>query len=75
MNESIQEILTKLSDIQMDLRNLARKNEDALYLQYISRHSEQWLQLATRTDSGFVDELIPALQKKIDDSEAEDFFQ
>lgn len=73
MNEAIQEILAKLSDVQMDLRNLARKNEDALFLQYISRHSEQWLRLVTRTDSEFVDELIPALQKKIDDSEAEDY--
>ncbi len=66
MHKATEEMLAKITGIRQDLKNLARKNDEATYLQYVGKHGEEWLQWFKASESAPIEELAAQLQNLVD---------
>ncbi len=66
MHKATEEMLAKITGIRQDLKNLARKNEEATYLQYVGKHGEEWLQWFKASEGAPIEELAAQLQNLVD---------
>ena len=73
MHEITQELLLKMKALQAHLRNLAQKNEESLYLQYVSTHGDEWLEWAKSAVLAPMPELENELQDLLKASGEEDY--